>query len=85
MNGPIQSRVPRAEYNAIDGINITRLKEMRRSPLHYQYAVEHPKESAPMTLGIATHVAVLEPERFIRDFSVWDRVLDNGRAAPRNG
>jgi hypothetical protein len=85
VNPSIQSRVPREEYDAIEAISITRLKELRRSPQHYRYAIDHPKESAALTLGIATHTAVLEPERFSRDFSIWDRRLDNGRAAPRNG
>jgi hypothetical protein len=56
----IQSRVPRDEYDAINAMNITRLKELRRSPLHFLMS---PKTSDAMTLGIATHVAVLEPER----------------------
>jgi len=81
----IQSRVPRDEYDAISAISITRLKELRRSPLHYQHALTHRKETAPMTLGIATHVAVLEPERFDRDFSIWDRRTDSGRIARRHG
>jgi PDDEXK-like domain of unknown function (DUF3799) len=78
----IQSRVPRDEYDAINAMNITRLKELRRSPLHFLMS---PKTSDAMTLGIATHVAVLEPERFGREFSIWDRKTDTGRNAPRNG
>jgi hypothetical protein len=81
----IQSRVPRADYEGIIATNISRLKELRRSPLHYQHALTHKRETPALTLGIATHVAVLEPERFSHDFAVWDRRLDNGRAAPRNG
>jgi PDDEXK-like domain of unknown function (DUF3799) len=81
----IESRMPREEYDAIQAISITRLKELRRSPQHYQYALAHPTDSAAMTLGIATHTAVLEPERFIHDFAIWDRKTDSGRAAPRNG
>lgn len=81
----IESRMPRADYDAIKATSITRLKELRRSPLHYRHAIDHPKESPSLTLGIATHVAVLEPERFTKDFAIWDRKLDTGRAAPRNG
>ncbi len=81
----IQSRVPREEYDNIIATSITRLKELRRSPLHYIYALNFPKESTALTLGIAAHVAVLEPERFERDFSMWDRRTDSGRMAPRNG
>ena len=79
----ITSRVPRAEYDAIEAISITRLKELRRSPQHYRYALEHPKHTDALTLGIATHVAVLEPERFERDFAIWTRRTDAGAMAPR--
>lgn len=81
----IQSRMPREEYDAIQSISITRLKELRRSPQHFQHALEHPRESEAMTVGIATHVAVLEPERFLKEFAIWDRKTDTGRNAPRNG
>ena len=81
----IQSRMPREEYDAIQALNMSRLKEMKRSPLHYQYALTHSKTSGPLTLGQATHVAVLEPERFTRDFANWDRRTKGGNSAPRNG
>jgi exodeoxyribonuclease VIII len=81
----IQSRVPREEYDAIEAINITRLKYLLRSPQHYQHALEHPKASGVMTVGIATHVSVLEPERFLKEFAIWNRKTDTGRSAPRNG
>jgi hypothetical protein len=81
----IESRVPRADYDAVNAMNITRLKEIRRSPQHYQYALTHPKKSDALTLGIATHVAVLEPERFDSDFAIWTRRTDAGAMSPRRG
>jgi hypothetical protein len=81
----ITSRMPRADYDAIDAISITRLKELRRSPQHYQWALTHRRETDALTLGIATHVAVLEPERFERDFAIWARRTDAGAMAPRRG
>ena len=81
----IESRVPREDYDATQAVSITRLKELRRSPLHYQYALTHPKTSGALTLGIATHVAVLEPERFGTDFAVWTNRTDSGKMSPRNG
>src|SRR5208337_1440877 len=81
----IESRVPRDIYLGLPGINITRLKELRRSPQHYRYALDHPKESDAMTLGIATHVAVLEPERFEKQFAVWTKRTDGGAMSPRRG
>lgn len=38
-----------------------------------------------MTLGTATHVAILEPERYATEFAVWDRITDGGKSAPRSG
>ena len=81
----ITSRMPRADYDSIDAISITRLKELRRSPQHYQWALTHRRETDALTLGIATHVAVLEPERFEKDFAIWTRRTDAGAMAPRRG
>lgn len=82
----ITSRMPRAEYDKIDALNISRLKEIKRSPLHYKHRLTHPHVTEALTLGIATHVACLEPERFAADFIVWDReTKKGGKVAPRNG
>lgn len=81
----ITSRMPRAEYDAIPAINISRIKHMKRSPLHYKDAIDNPKTSDPMTLGLATHVAVLEPEKFAEQFCVWNRKSDAGNSCPRKG
>jgi hypothetical protein len=85
MNGRIESRVPAADYFARPALSISRLKELRRSPLHYRYLLDHPRESAAMTLGTAAHCATLEPERFCRDYVTWSRKTESGRAAPRTG
>lgn len=81
----ITSRMPRTEYDAIDALNISRLKEIKRSPQHYQFRLTHPFTSDAMTLGVATHVATLEPERFATDFAIWDRRTKGDNAAPKNG
>ena len=81
----IESRVPFATYAAMDGLNISRLKELRRSPQHYVHRIAHPKRTDALTLGLAAHVAVLEPERFDRDYAVWSERTDSGRMSPRNG
>lgn len=82
---PIQSRVPNADYRALDAINITLLKELKRSPLHFQHARLHPRESAAMTLGTAAHCATLEPERFSGDYAIWSSRTASGRMSPRAG
>jgi hypothetical protein len=76
---------PYATYAAVDAINVSSLKEIARSGKHYQYRRAHPKSSGPLTLGTATHTAILEPERFAREYVVWDAKTDSGRSAPRNG
>lgn len=81
----ITSRLPRADYDAIQALSITRLKELRRSPQHYQWALTQPRTSHALTLGIATHVAVLEPERFARDFAIWTNRTEGGAMSPRRG
>lgn len=81
----ITSRMPRADYDAIDALNISRLKEIKRSPQHYRYRLTNPHTTEAMTLGVATHVACLEPERFESDFAVWSRKTESGKCAPRNG
>jgi hypothetical protein len=77
--------MPRDEYDRLEAISITRLKELGRSPQHYRYRLENPKESAPMTLGLATHVAVLEPERFSKTYAVWTNRTEAGAMSPRRG
>lgn len=81
----IQSRVHYDDYRAMLGDSITRLKEMKRSPLAYRHALKNPKESKPLTFGKAVHVAVLEPERFDRDHAVWGERSESGKLSPRNG
>jgi hypothetical protein len=81
----ITSRVPYADYAAIPAHSISALKNLRTSPKHYRYAMAHPKTSPALTLGTAAHCAVLEPERFERDFAIWNHRTKTGRMAPRNG
>jgi hypothetical protein len=81
----IQSRVPWDDYLALPGASISRLKELKRSPLHYKFRLTNPKETTSLSLGKAAHCAVLEPERFSHDYAVWDRRTESGNMAPRNG
>lgn len=81
----IQPRVPWDDYLALPGVSITRLKELRRSPLHYRHRLLHPKETPALVLGRAAHCAVLEPDRYERDHAVWSRRTASGNLAPRNG
>lgn len=52
-------------YDELPALRRSALWEMRKSPAHYKYAVENPKEPTDaLMFGIATHMAVLEPERY---------------------
>src|SRR5574342_605280 len=74
------------QYDTLPGVSITRLKELRRSPLHYQYRLTNPKEpTKSMELGTATHIAVLEPERFLREFALWTTTREDGSTRIRRG
>jgi hypothetical protein len=86
MNGSITSRVPYEEYAQIDAVSITRLKELKRSPLHYQYFLNRGlPETDALRLGVAAHTATLEPERFYSQFAVWNRRGESGSLCPRRG
>ena len=79
----IGSRIPYSVYAATQGDSITRVKVIDQSPLHYQHRLHHPRTSQPMTLGTAAHCAVLEPERYAKDFAVWDERTESGNLRPR--
>ncbi len=59
------------EYRAAAGINKSTLWEMRKSPAHYKYFLEHPTEDTPaLRFGRALHAAVLTPTAYKRDFRI---------------
>lgn len=78
-------RFPAVDYHALNDVSVSRLKEIMRSPKHYQYALSHGKETQPMRLGTAAHCAVLEPELFAMTYAVWTRRTSAGDMAPRRG
>jgi len=62
-----------AEYAKIAAINWSVLREMRRSPRHYRYRLENPREDTTgLAIGRATHTAILEPERFALEYAVFE-------------
>ena len=61
-----------SDYDALPGVRWSYLKEMGRSPAHYRYAVDHPREdTAALRLGRAVHLAVLQPELFGDSYTTW--------------
>lgn len=79
--GRIVAGVPYEVYSGLEGENVSKLKELRRSPLHYRHACDNPREpSKAMALGTAAHCATLEPGRFIDEFVVWTGGRRAGKA-----
>jgi hypothetical protein len=69
-----------AEYEAVQAVRWSVLKEMRRSPKHYQYRLTHPREDTPFfRLGRAVHTAVLEPDLFPATVAVFGGKVRRGK------
>lgn len=59
------------EYRTAEGVNKSTLWEMRKSPAHYKYLLEHPAEDTPaLHFGRALHSALLTPTAYKRDFLI---------------
>lgn len=62
-----------SQYDSIDAVNWSTLKEMVRSPAAYRYVLDHPREDNPrFALGRAVHAAVLEPHVFASEYVIYD-------------
>lgn len=73
-------------YQQIKADNFSTVKELARSPLHYQHRIDNPRAAtAPMVLGKASHTAVLEPHRLAAEYVLWDERTEGGKVRPRNG
>jgi exodeoxyribonuclease VIII len=73
--------MPRAEYDAIDAVRWSVLKEMRKSPLHYRYRELNRLEPTPaMLLGQGAHTAILEPLQFLREYALYEGERRQGNA-----
>jgi exodeoxyribonuclease VIII len=81
----LHAGVPFEVYAGWDAVNISRLKPLRRSPLHCRYQMDHPREeTGALNLGRATHAAVFEPALFDSGFVAipkFDRRTKDGKAA----
>lgn len=74
----IVETMERSEYDAIDAVNWSRLKLMRKSPLHFLHCGQ-PEDSDALKLGRAAHVALFEPHRFRTDFAIWKGKRRDGK------
>lgn len=63
------------EYRSKTGISKSSLELFKKSPLHYKYSIENPKEDTPSLLfGRAAHKYILEKETFAEEFAVAPKV-----------
>ena len=63
------------EYRSREGISKSSLELFKKSPLHFKYAEEHPKEDTPSLLfGRAAHKFILEKDTFFNEFAVAPKV-----------
>lgn len=61
----IELDVPDAEYRACAGVSQTLLKELQRSPLHYQSALTAVRTQTPaMRIGSLVHMAVFQSDLY---------------------
>jgi hypothetical protein len=56
--------MPEGEYHAVDAASNSRLSRMRGTAAHCRWAIDHPEESEPMTIGSLTDCFTFTPEAF---------------------
>lgn len=57
-----------ADYHAMAGISSSNIKQLLKSPAHYQHNNQFQTEpTAAMKLGTITHTAVFEPDRYVKE------------------
>lgn len=73
--------IPFAEYAAIDAVNWSLLRELRRSPLHFRYREKNQRADSTMFMkGRGFHTATLEPHRFDFDYAIFTGARRAGKA-----
>jgi PDDEXK-like domain of unknown function (DUF3799) len=83
-----RDELPQSAYDSIDAVNISRLSLIGKSLKHYKRSPK--RVTKALALGTAAHAAVLEPERFTREFVPWTKRTkpdEDGKtkASPRTG
>lgn len=61
------------DYRKIDALNSSGMKHLEQSPAHYRWSLDHPdeEESDALRIGRLAHTAILEPEKFAAQASVF--------------
>jgi len=62
-------------YDDIPAVRRSDLWQLKKSPLHYLYAVTHPsKSTVALEFGTAAHKYILEPEKFADAYAIAPKV-----------
>jgi hypothetical protein len=62
-------------YNEIPAVRRSDLWEIRKSPAHFKYKVDHPEPpTAALTFGTAAHKFILEPDLFWKEYTLAPEV-----------
>lgn len=70
-----------SEYEDLEGVRWSDLKEMDKSAAHFRYRLGNPRQDTPaLAFGRAVHTAVLQPDRFPLEYVVYDGGMRRGRA-----
>lgn len=74
-------------YHSWDCASASRLKQLRKSPAHLRYYLDHPKETDTPTLafGRAYHDAILQPEVLHRDYLMAGPCVAELKTGERKG
>ncbi len=73
-------------YDTLEGESISTLKEMLKSPKHYYHRKRFQKYgTSSMSMGTTSHIAVLEPERFLQEYAIWRTEDSEGNKRQRRG
>ncbi len=68
------------EYRAINAINFSSLKSMKKSPKQFKYDLENGiVDSVGKSLGRATHTATLEPDKFNEEYAIYTGKIRKGK------
>ena len=71
----ILTNLSREKYEGIEAVNYSILKHFNRSPAHAREEMLHPSEpTKAMEISNADHLAILEPERFKKEYIVAPKV-----------
>lgn len=71
MANVIRKNDSNEEYHNSGYLGKSKLMKVLDSPIKFKYALEHPPKPTPaMEFGIALHMAVLEPTKFAKKYSV---------------